>query len=109
LVTLEYVIILWISLLSEGISHLQVHSIRKIMFHILCKTVVSILALATGNPVYLISTKGARLCGRSAEDAYSSVAPDSTFAFVLGLYCPILDFVFVFLIMITLDTLLILY
>jgi hypothetical protein len=30
------------------------------LLHTLCKKVVSILALTTGNPVYLISTKGAR-------------------------------------------------
>jgi hypothetical protein len=30
------------------------------LFHTLCWTVVSILALLTGNPVYLISTKDAR-------------------------------------------------
>jgi hypothetical protein len=46
----------------------------------LCETVVFILALTTGIPVYLISTKGA--CDRSTEDAYSSAAPDRTFAFV---------------------------
>jgi hypothetical protein len=30
------------------------------LFHTLCKTVMSILALTTGNPVYIISTEGAR-------------------------------------------------
>jgi hypothetical protein len=30
------------------------------LFHTICYTVISILALTTGNPVYLISTKGAR-------------------------------------------------
>jgi hypothetical protein len=29
------------------------------LFHTICYTVISILALTTGNPVYLISTKGA--------------------------------------------------
>jgi hypothetical protein len=32
-------------------------------------------------------------CDRSAEDAYSSAAPDPTFAFVGGPCCPTLDFV----------------
>jgi hypothetical protein len=31
------------------------------LFHTICSTVISILALTTGNPVYLISTKGAWL------------------------------------------------
>jgi hypothetical protein len=35
-------------------------------------------------------------CGQSAEDAYSSVAPDPTIAFVGGPYCSKLDFVFAF-------------
>jgi hypothetical protein len=35
-------------------------------------------------------------CDRSAEDAYSFVAPDSTFAFVEGPCCPTLDFVIAF-------------
>jgi hypothetical protein len=34
------------------------------------------------NPVYLILTRGHGRCDRSAEDAYSSLAPDPTFAFV---------------------------
>jgi hypothetical protein len=37
---------------------------------------------------------------RSAEDAYSSMAPDLTFAFVGGPWCPTLDFVIAFWIMI---------
>jgi hypothetical protein len=45
-------------------------------------------------------------CDRSEEDAYSSAAPDPTFAFVGGLCCPTLDFVFAFWIMITFYTLL---
>jgi hypothetical protein len=39
-------------------------------------------------------------CDRSAEDAYSSMALDPTFAFVGGLWCPTLDFVIAFWIMI---------
>ena len=35
-------------------------------------------------------------CDRSAEDAYSSAAPDPTFAFVEGPCCPTLDFVIAF-------------
>jgi hypothetical protein len=61
------------------------------LFHTLCYTVVSILALSTGNPVYLISTKVHGGCDRSAEDAYSSMAPDLTFAFVGGPCCLTLD------------------
>ena len=58
------------------------------------------LAFTTGNPAYLISTKGARRYDRSAEDAYSSMALDPTFAFVGGPCCPTLDLVIVFWIMI---------
>ena len=39
-------------------------------------------------------------CDRSAEDAYSSMAPDPTFAFVGGPCCPTLDIVIAFWIMI---------
>jgi hypothetical protein len=45
-------------------------------------------------------------CDRSAEDAYSSTAPDPTFAFVGDPCCPTLDFVIAFWIMITFYTLL---
>ena len=45
-------------------------------------------------------------CDRSAEDAYSSMAPDPAFAFVEGSCCPALDFVCGFWTMITFDTLL---
>jgi hypothetical protein len=45
-------------------------------------------------------------CNRSAEDAYSSAAPDPTFAFFGGLCCPTLDFVIAFWIMIAFYTLL---
>jgi hypothetical protein len=41
-------------------------------------------------------------CDRSAEDAYSSMTPDPTFAFVDGTCCRTLDFVFAFGSMITL-------
>jgi hypothetical protein len=34
---------------------------------------------------------------RSAEDAYSSTAPDPTFAYVGGTNCPTLDFLYFFL------------
>jgi hypothetical protein len=71
------------------------------LIHNLCQTVVSILALTTGNPVYLISTKVHGGFDRSAEDAYSSMTPDPTFAFVGGLCCLTLDFVFAVWIMIT--------
>jgi hypothetical protein len=56
------------------------------LFHTLCQTVVSILAFTTGNPVYLISTKAHGGYDRSAEDAYSSMAPDPTFVFFGGPY-----------------------
>ena len=39
-------------------------------------------------------------CDRSTEDAYSSMAPDPTFAFVGGPFCPTLDLVIAFWIMI---------
>ena len=39
-------------------------------------------------------------CDRSADDAYSSMAPGPTFAFVGGPCCPTLDFVIAFWIMI---------
>jgi hypothetical protein len=45
-------------------------------------------------------------CDRSAEDACSFAAPGPTFAFVGGPYCPTLDFVITFWIMITFYTLL---
>jgi hypothetical protein len=45
-------------------------------------------------------------CDRLAVDAYSSMAPNATFAFVGGPCCHTRDFVFAFLIMITFDTLL---
>jgi hypothetical protein len=66
------------------------------LFHTICKTVICILALTTDNPVYLISTKGQGGCDRSADDAYSSAAPDPTFSFVGGPCCPTLDFVIAF-------------
>jgi hypothetical protein len=77
----------------------------KNLFHTLYKTDVLILALTTGNPVYLISTNAHGSCDRSAEDAYSSMAPDPTFAFVGGPCCLTLDFVFAFWFMITFHTL----
>jgi hypothetical protein len=46
------------------------------------------------------------LVNRSAEDAYSSAAPDPTLAFVGGPCCPTLDFVIAFWIMIAFYTLL---
>jgi hypothetical protein len=46
------------------------------LFYTLCLTVLSILALTIGNPVYLISTRAHGGCDQSAEDAYSSMAPD---------------------------------
>jgi hypothetical protein len=76
------------------------------LFHTLCYSVVFILALTTDNPVYLISTKGARGCDRSTEDAYSSAAPDPTFAVFGRPCCPKLDFVFAFWTLITFYTLL---
>jgi hypothetical protein len=42
-------------------------------------------------------------CDQSAEDAYSSMVPDPTFAFVGGPWCPTLDFVIAFWIMIYLS------
>jgi hypothetical protein len=43
---------------------------------------------------------------RSTEDAYSEMAPDPTFASVRGPYCPTLDYLYVFMIMITFNILL---
>jgi hypothetical protein len=63
---------------------------------------VSILALTTGNHVYLVSTKAREGCNRSAEETYSFATPDPTFAFFGD---PTLDFVFAFWIMITFYTL----
>ena len=40
------------------------------------------------------------MCDRSAENAYPSMAPDLTFAFVGGPCCPTLDLVIAFWIMI---------
>jgi hypothetical protein len=54
-----------------------------------------------GNPVYLISTKAHGGCDRSAEDAYSSMAPDPTLAFVVGPCCLTLEYIFALWIMIT--------
>jgi hypothetical protein len=51
------------------------------LFLILCLTVIFILVLTTDNPVYLILTRADGGCDRSVEDAYSSMAPDPTFAF----------------------------
>jgi hypothetical protein len=68
--------------------------------------VISILTLTTGNSVYLIRLRAHGGCDRSAEDAYSSVEPDPTFAFVGGPCFPTLEFVIVFWIMITFYTLL---
>jgi hypothetical protein len=45
-------------------------------------------------------------CDGSAEDIYSSMAPDSTFAFVGGPYCPSLNFVIPYWTVITFHTLL---
>jgi hypothetical protein len=45
-------------------------------------------------------------CNQSAEDSYSSMAPDPTFAFFGVPCCPTLDFVFIFWIMIRFSTLL---
>ena len=39
-------------------------------------------------------------CDRSAEDAYSFAAPDPAFAFIGGLFCPALDLVIAFWIVI---------
>jgi hypothetical protein len=75
-------------------------------FHALCWTVVSILALTTSNPRYLISTKGAQRCGLFAEDTYSSVAPEHAFTFVRGSVLLCTRFVFAFWIMITFGALL---
>jgi hypothetical protein len=45
-------------------------------------------------------------CDRSAEDAYSPMAPYPIIAFVGGACCPTFDFAFAFWIIITLDRLL---
>jgi hypothetical protein len=45
-------------------------------------------------------------CDRSAQDAYFSMTPDPTLAFVGGRCCPAHDFVFAFWIMITFNILL---
>jgi hypothetical protein len=50
--------------------------------------------------IYLdeLEIKGTIESEKLAEDAFSSMALDSTstFAFVVGVYCPTLDFVFAF-------------
>jgi hypothetical protein len=68
------------------------------MFHSLSYTVISILALRTGDPIYLISVRPP--CYRSSDDAYSSMVhvPGLTYSFVGGLCCPTLDFVGFFLV-----------
>jgi hypothetical protein len=76
------------------------------LFHTVCYTIVSILALTTGNSVYLISTKAHGGCDLSAEDAYFSMALSITFAFVGSPCCPTLDFVIALWIIITFYTLL---
>jgi hypothetical protein len=76
------------------------------LFHTLCQTVVFILALTTGDPVYLISTRVHDWYYRSADEPYSSLAPDPSFAFVVGSCCLTLDFVFALWIMLTFDILL---
>jgi hypothetical protein len=55
-----------------------------------------------GISVYLISTKGSRGCDRSPDDVYSFMAPDP---FVEGRYCPTLDFVYAYCIMVKSNTL----
>jgi hypothetical protein len=54
------------------------------LFHTLCKTVVSILALTTDNFINLILSKVHSGCDRSAEDTYSPMSSDPTLAFVDG-------------------------
>jgi hypothetical protein len=62
--------------------------------------------MTTGSPVYLISTKPYGGCDQSAENVYSSVAPDPNFTFVGGPCCLAFDFVFDIWIIITFYTLL---
>jgi ABC-type cobalt transport system substrate-binding protein len=77
------------------------------MLNDLFHNVIEILVLMMDNPVYLFSTKGVRGGGdRSAEDAYSSAAPDPTFEFFWGPCSHTLDFVIAFWIMIMFYTLL---
>jgi hypothetical protein len=56
------------------------------------------------NIIKIIGDRAHGVCDLSAEDAYSSMAPDTTFAFVGGPCCLTLDFVFALWIMITFDT-----
>jgi hypothetical protein len=52
------------------------------------------LSLVTGEAIYQWAHGG---CDRSAENSYSSMAPDPTFTFARSLCCPTLDFVYDFL------------
>jgi ABC-type multidrug transport system fused ATPase/permease subunit len=61
-------------------------SVKMLFPYWLWQCVVSILALTMDNTVYQISTKAHGGCDWSAEDAYFSMAPDHTFAFVMGPY-----------------------
>jgi hypothetical protein len=76
------------------------------LFHALCYTVVCILALTTGNPVYLISTKGARWVWPVSRGCLFLLGTWSYLRIFRVRVAPTLDFVFTFWIMITFDTLL---
>jgi hypothetical protein len=77
--------LLWDSKLSLG-------HVINVLFYVLWKTAISVLATTMGNPVFIISTKAHCKCDRLVEDAYSSVAPDPTFVFVeASLCCPTHD------------------
>jgi hypothetical protein len=52
------------------------------LLHTLCYTFVSILALTTGNPVYLMSSKAHGGCDRLAKSSYSYMTHDHNFVFV---------------------------
>ena len=85
---------------------LSLAHVLKDMFHTICYTVISILALTTGNPVYLISTKGARRVWPVSRGCLLLRGTWSYLFISWGPCCPTLDYVFALWIMITFDTLL---
>jgi hypothetical protein len=75
---------------------LSLAHMRNYLFHTLCETVTSILVMRRVISYTWFRLRAHGGFDRSADDAYSSAAPVPTLAFVDGLYCPALDFVFVF-------------
>jgi hypothetical protein len=77
-----FIIVLYIA--KESIYELRDTIGKKNSYEILCGVHYTILALMTGLVLLynLILTKGGN--DRSAEEAYSSIVPDPTFAFLSG-------------------------